>query len=67
MDIISNCMINNYLNCLLNAATSMRVSSGHQRQAGANCDVSPNSNDHTNTFCENINVLNDYTLHSVKI
>ena len=44
MDIISNYIIINYLNCLLEAATSLRVSSGWQRQAAANLDVSPNLN-----------------------
>ena len=41
MDIISNYIIINYLNCLLKAATSLRVSSGWQWQAAANFDVSP--------------------------
>ena len=41
MNIISNYMIINYLNCLLKAVTSLRVSSNWQRQAAANFDVSP--------------------------
>ena len=41
MDIISNCMIISYLNCLVKAATSLRVSSGRQQQAVANFDVPP--------------------------
>ena len=41
MDIISNYMIINYLNCLLNAAKPLRVISARQRQAAANFDVSP--------------------------
>ena len=39
MGIISNYMIINYLNCLLKAATPLKVSSG--RQAAVNFDVSP--------------------------
>ena len=42
MDIISNYMIATYLNCLLKAATPLRVSSSRQWQAAANFDVSPN-------------------------
>ena len=41
MDIISNYMIIGYLNCLLQAVTSLRVSSGQHQQAAANFDVSP--------------------------
>ena len=37
----SNYMIINYLNCLQKAATPLTVSSGRQRQAAANSDVSP--------------------------
>ena len=40
MDIISNYMITNYLNSPLKAETSLRVSSGRQRQVAANFDVS---------------------------
>ena len=36
-------MIVNYLNCLLKAATSLKVSSGRQWQAAANFEVYPNS------------------------
>ena len=42
MDIISNYMKINYLNCMLKAAISLRISSSWQRQAAANFDVSPN-------------------------
>ena len=42
MDIVSNYMILNYLNCLLKAATSLRVSNSRQWQAATNFDVSPN-------------------------
>ena len=38
----SNYMIINYLNCLQKAATPLTVSSGRQRQAAANFDVTPN-------------------------
>ena len=41
MDIITNYIMINYLDCLLKAVTSLRVSSGWQRQAAANFDVSP--------------------------
>ena len=41
MAIISNYMVIYYLNCLLKAVTSLRVSSGLQWQAAANFDVSP--------------------------
>ena len=41
MVLISNYMVINYLNCLLKAVTSLRVSSGRQRQAAANFDISP--------------------------
>ena len=41
MDIICNYMIINYLNCLLKAASSLRVSSSRQWQAVTNFDVSP--------------------------
>ena len=37
----SNYMIINYLNCLQKAATLLTVSSGRQRQAAVNFDVSP--------------------------
>ena len=37
----SNYMIINYLNCLQKAATPLTVSSGRQRQAAANFDVTP--------------------------
>ena len=43
MGMISNYMIINYLNCLLKAATPLTVSSGRQRQAAANFDVSSKS------------------------
>ena len=45
MDITSNYMIINYLNCLLKAAASLRISSGRQRQAAASFDVSPKYED----------------------
>ena len=38
---ISNYMIINYLDCQLKAATPLKVSSGRQRKAAANFDVSP--------------------------
>ena len=41
MDMISNYMITNYMNCLLKAATPLRVSSRWQWQAAVNFDVSP--------------------------
>ena len=41
MDIISNYMIISHFGCLLKAATPLRVSSGRQRQAAVNFDVSP--------------------------
>ena len=41
MNITSNYMIIYFLNCLLKAATSLRVSSSWQRQAAVNYDVSP--------------------------
>ena len=41
MDIISYNLMNNYWNCLQKAATSLRVSSGQQRQAVVIFDVSP--------------------------
>ena len=40
-NIISNYIIIYYLNCLLKAETSLRVSSSWQRQAAVNFDVSP--------------------------
>ena len=43
MDIISNYMKINYLNCLLKAAKSLIVSSSQQWQAAVNFDVSPNT------------------------
>ena len=44
MGIINNYdVIIKYLNCLPKATTSLRVSSGSQRQAAANFDVCPNS------------------------
>ena len=42
MDIISYYMTIYYLNCLLKAATSLKVSNDQQWQAAANFDVSPN-------------------------
>ena len=41
MDIISNYMIVNNLNCLLKAAIALRVSNCRQPQAVVNFDVSP--------------------------
>ena len=41
MDMISNNMLINHFNCLLKAATSLRVSSSRQWQAAANFDVVP--------------------------
>ena len=41
MAIISNYMVIHYLNCLLKAARSLRVSTGLQREAAVNFDVSP--------------------------
>ena len=52
VDIISNYMISNYLNCLLKAATSLRVSSGRQWQAAANFDASPKGTWNTATLNE---------------
>ena len=43
MDIISNYIKINHLNCMLKAATSLRVSRSWQRQAAVNFDVSPNN------------------------
>ena len=41
MDIIIDYIIIDYLNSLLKAAISLRVTSGWQQQAAANFDVSP--------------------------
>ena len=43
MDIISYYMMIDYLNCLLKAATSLRVSSSQQRQDAGNFGVSLNT------------------------
>ena len=43
VNIVNNYMIIDYLNCLLKAATSLRVSSGGQWQAAVNFNVSPKS------------------------
>ena len=60
MNIISNYMKIHYLNRLLKAATSLRVSSSWKRQAAANFDVSPNADLLFEVFINNACVLHNH-------